>query len=343
MRAKPSRRRSSRSGPARAFGQRRIGPRDVHEMLVVERLRELEHDPVAIRGVVQVRRAPALQVIDLGGDRRLGGLVAGGPRGVVAVEQRAAGARHQQLTGAGLGRPGHEAVDVGVILGAGGHGGAALEQRQGPPAHEVDLEAEEVVVGARGLGEHLGVGADGEELRDEPADVRGHPHQQRRAVNRTRRRGGLGLPPVPQGGLGRHHVGDESGVEVGKTRRLMQVREGELGKSQSVDSSRRAHSEVAPRQADQPRYIRAKTGVKQAFKPGAAFDRGDAIPDTGVEFHWRFRAREVPRRAPGGRGHRWIALDPPVFCKDELAERILLPRLTRRLPLSCPAPSTHHH
>ena len=65
--------------------------------------------------------------------------------------------------------------------------GAAFEQRQRAAADEIDLEAEQHVVGARRLDERLRLGADAEQARDEAADVRRHRHDQVAARDRTER------------------------------------------------------------------------------------------------------------------------------------------------------------
>ena len=56
------------------LGQLGVEPLDLDEVLVVEGLGETEHHPATIFGAVHVRRAPALEGFDLGGDRRLVGV-----------------------------------------------------------------------------------------------------------------------------------------------------------------------------------------------------------------------------------------------------------------------------
>ena len=231
-------------------------PRDAHEVREVERLGEAEHHPVAHRRRVHVRGAPALQDLDLGGHRRLLLLVGRRPRGLVAIEQRTPGAGHGELAGAGVGDAAPQRVHVGVIVGRRLHGRAALQQRQRAAAHEVDFEAEEIVVGARGGGQRLGRLAHGEQAGDEAAHVGRQGQQQIGAVHRRGGGPGPGLPAFPQPRLGGAYLVDESGVQVGETGGLVQVREREVGEAQGISSRRRdAHRRLAPRRADQSRYI----------------------------------------------------------------------------------------
>ena len=107
-------------GPDQRLRTRRIGPDDVDQVLVVERLGEAEHDPRRQRRVVDVGGAPAPQRVDLDADRGLGRLVAGGAGGLLAVEQRAAGPGQPQLADRQVGGAADGALDVGVIGLAGG-------------------------------------------------------------------------------------------------------------------------------------------------------------------------------------------------------------------------------
>ena len=122
--------------------------------------------------------------------------------------------------------------------------GAALQQRQGAAADEVDLEAEQVVVGAGRLGQPLRLVAHREQPGHEAADVRGHRHQERRSLDRTGRAGRLavGLPPLPEFGLDAPDLVGEAGVQVGEPLGPMEVCEGELGQAQGLVRGRGWHS-----------------------------------------------------------------------------------------------------
>ena len=167
-------------------------------MVVVEILREAEHHPAAVARIVNVRGAPALQRFDLAGDGRLrpgfgaqGGLVGG-----FAIEQRAAVRRQAHLRvmtrfraqGAfELSRSKRDRLGQRVIVGRRFDVRAGLQQRQGAAADEVDLEAEQHVVGARRRRQRLGIGADAEQRADEAADVRRHGDDDVAARHRTQR------------------------------------------------------------------------------------------------------------------------------------------------------------
>ena len=101
-----------RLGPDQHLRARRIGPDDVDQVLVVDRLGEAEDDPRRQRRIVDVGGAPAAQRVDLGADRGLGGLVAGGAGGLLAVEQRAAGPGQPQLAFRQVGGAADGALDV---------------------------------------------------------------------------------------------------------------------------------------------------------------------------------------------------------------------------------------
>ena len=130
-------------------------------MPVVERFGKTEDDPVAIGAIVQARRAPALQTFDF----RLQTVRC--VAGLLAIQQRASGARdgELQVTGApGAPSPGADAPPVSRLTTASSSGvdddvRAALQQRQRAAADEIDLEAEEIVLGCRGALERIEVRA----------------------------------------------------------------------------------------------------------------------------------------------------------------------------------------
>ena len=82
---------------------------------------------------------------------------------------------------------------------------AALQQRQRAPAHEVDLEAKEVVLVARRVRDRRGRRIDVEQPLQEAADVRRHADEQVRQRQRRPRRIGrapVGVPLAPEDGIG---------------------------------------------------------------------------------------------------------------------------------------------
>ena len=218
---------------------------DLHEIVVVEVLGEAEHHPALVAGVVHVRRAPALQRVDLNGERGLVGLAPAGAEHLVAIEQAAAEARDGQLLclegrGFSLGRrPGLKSrPSMGrhklVIFRGGGHVRAALKQGQRAAAHEVDLEAKQVVVGARGRGHGLDVGAHAEQPGDEAAHVRRHRHDEVRPADGAQRLGHLAMlrPLREQVGVGRLEVVLEPVVQVLQPRGVVKISKGEPGNTE---------------------------------------------------------------------------------------------------------------
>ena len=108
---------------------------------------------------------------------------------------------------------------------------AALEQRQGAAADEVDLEAEQDVVGAGRRDQRVRIGADAEQRADEAADVRRHGDDDvaaRDAVSDSGTSRYCAHCAHNSGSVGLHLV-DKALVELAQPRRLMQVGEREAG------------------------------------------------------------------------------------------------------------------
>ncbi len=125
-----------------------------------------------------------------------------------------------------------------MIFGGGLDMRAALEQRQGAAADEVDLEAEQDVVGAGRGDQRVDVGADAEQRADEPADMRRHGDHDVAARDGAQRFGHFAilLPLRPQFGLGGFDLIDEAVVELAQARGLVQVGERKTGDAQGAYS-----------------------------------------------------------------------------------------------------------
>ena len=143
---KPSRRRSRPSGPIIASGSSGSRRWTCTRCHVLDVLGEPEDHPPPVRRIVDTRRAPALQRVNLR-DRRLLHRLACMP----LVRDRAARSRRgrsaSSRSGAANGRD--QPLDDRLVFGGRGNVRAALEQRQRAPPDEVDFEAEQVVLGAR--------------------------------------------------------------------------------------------------------------------------------------------------------------------------------------------------
>ena len=165
-------------GTKHCLGQVRARALHLHEVVVVDRLGELEDHPRPIGGIVQMCRAPALQRVGLRGKRGL--LVLGGPGGArqgLAVHQRVARVRHRQLLVEMRPRA-DEFLNQAQVAGLDMHMLPALDERQRPFADKVDLEAEEGVELLRLRVEAPNGILHPEQLRDEATHMRRHPHEE---------------------------------------------------------------------------------------------------------------------------------------------------------------------
>ena len=229
-------------GPEDLFGQRRDGPRDLHQVVVVEVLGETKHHPAPIPRIVDVRRAPAFERLDLRGDDRLVGVGAARTQGDFTIEEGATQMGDFRFEER---RP-SEPFNPRVVLRGGGDVGATLqrgprrgsragvfEQRQRPTPDEIDLEAEQHVVGFGGGHQRLGFGPHAEQTADEPAHVWRHGYHQVGARHRAERlrRCAVLLPLRPQLRLGLLHRVGKAAMELTQPGRLMQVGKREVRQS----------------------------------------------------------------------------------------------------------------
>jgi hypothetical protein len=212
---------------------RELGPRPLHldEVEVVDRLRKAEDDPWPVSGIVQARGAPALHRLDIGGHLRLLLLRAGRAGGGLAIEQRATGRGDCQLVieMRVLLRQADDHGDVGRIE---RHVLAAPHQRQRTLADEIDLEPEQRVELIGVCADAVRGGIDAEQTREKAADVRRHPHDQIRALDRRGDavgRGAIDVPDAPQIGIVGRDLRAEPIVQIAQAQRLIQVGVGKPG------------------------------------------------------------------------------------------------------------------
>jgi hypothetical protein len=164
--------------PDHGFGHGRIRPHDLNQMHRVDGFGKPKDDPVLVARVVHVRRRPPFYRLDVGGDGVLLLLATGDAGRFLAIQQVASESCQRKFPGAIVDQAGHRAIDERVIVRRGRDATAAFEQRQRAPANEIDLEAEEIVVGP-GLRDHrLDVRPDAEQPRQKAADVRRHRDDQ---------------------------------------------------------------------------------------------------------------------------------------------------------------------
>ena len=161
--------------PARAehrFGQSRLGPLGGDQMPVVEVLGKPEDHPVAIRRIVDARRAPALERSR--SPRRRTPCRSSRDRAARSRRARRASstaepdqihAVRQVPASRTDSDPSIETLDHLVVVGRPSDVRAAFQQRQRAAADEVDLEAEEIVLGTRLLGDELSGAIDREQPR----------------------------------------------------------------------------------------------------------------------------------------------------------------------------------